>query len=126
MTSCPGLKWAITLYDLNPIQLITLNCYWLWLQELEKSREIFLRIRRRKLYKSVDFKALPYEYRDIVKGITEERIAEAARKQSPETTLTADHIIVNTNIMHYGMVEKNPVDSIKFYSKTSPNSEPDV
>lgn len=95
------------------------------LQELEKSREIFLRIRKRKLYKSVDFKALPWEYHDIEKEITPERIAETARKQNPASTLTADQIIVNANLMHYGMKEKNPVDFIKFYSKTNPNSERD-
>ncbi|EPQ59809.1 HD-domain/PDEase-like protein [Gloeophyllum trabeum ATCC 11539] len=113
--------------------------------ELKESQAIFDRIRTRDLYKCVDYKVFEWAYKDICEQhITPEKIVEAAKNltNSPSTPrphsdvdiadsprrdapfeldeLTPGQVIVDLTKMHYGMKDKNPLDSIKFYSKNNP------
>ncbi|KDR74242.1 hypothetical protein GALMADRAFT_269180 [Galerina marginata CBS 339.88] len=108
--------------------------------ELEEARAIFDRIRTRQLFKCVDYKVIDWPMRNIFfENITPEKIVEAARALSitvpstptPEAgdalsttsssdALQVDDVIVDFSIMHYGMKEKNPVDFVRFYSKSRP------
>jgi len=75
----------------------------------------------------VDYKVFGWEYRELCREhITPERIAEAAREVHATHSQTgklcsATDVIVDLSFMHYGMQEKNPMHSIKFYSKNNPN-----
>uniref|UniRef100_A0A8H8CEV3 HD domain-containing protein n=1 Tax=Psilocybe cubensis TaxID=181762 RepID=A0A8H8CEV3_PSICU len=115
-------------------------------ERLKDAQAIFLRIRRRELYRNVDFKVIEWHMRDVFKKhVTAERIVEAARKlvldqsisgapglersDSSSTissleeaeALRAEDVIVDFSAMHYGMKEKNPMDFIKFYTKRKLN-----
>jgi hypothetical protein len=37
-------------------------------------------------------------------------------------SITPNDVIVDLSVMHYGMKDKNPLDSVEFYSKRRPNS----
>jgi hypothetical protein len=88
-------------------------------------------VRKRDLYRFVDQRIIEWELREVFdKRITRERIVEEARRLAVQegtdvdlTDLTPDSVIVDQNMMHYGMKEKNPLDFVKFYSKHHPNSE---
>ncbi|KAI0041582.1 HD-domain/PDEase-like protein [Auriscalpium vulgare] len=112
--------------------------------ELEEARRIFERVRNRDLYRCVDYKVFDWEDEPSLKvDITAEAIVAEAKRLFPDVRtsptrmieaphddnispedvaeLTADHVIVPLSKMHYGMKAQNPLDSIKFYSKTRPN-----
>lgn len=103
------------------------------LQELAAAQAIFARIRRRELYKCVDYKVIDWPMRDCFrKHVTAERIVAAAHNLSPEpstpeqtdddeSTLNTQDVVVDFSLMHYGMKEKNPLDFVKFYSKSNQN-----
>lgn len=96
-------------------------------EELAPARAIFERIRNRDLYKMVDFKSIPWRDRMLFKEyITPQTILEATKKHPDAdflniSGLTVDDIIVDFSTMHYGMGAKNPLDCVKFYSKSMPN-----
>lgn len=99
-------------------------------QELEQSRQIIHRIRKRDLYRLVDKEFLRWENRDIWKErFTPEKIVEAAKQledQDPGARklieeLTKDHVIVDMAALHHGMGNRFPLDTCKFYGKYSPN-----
>ncbi|PPQ88883.1 hypothetical protein CVT25_009118 [Psilocybe cyanescens] len=112
---------------------------------LAGAQSIFHRIKVRDLYKCVDYKVIDWPMREIFKEhVTAKRIVEAARNlvfdQSPlglpgmersessstissleeAEALEINDVIVDFSTMHYGMKEKNPLDCIRFYSKTNP------
>lgn len=94
---------------------------------LQEARDIIERIRVRNLYKVVDYKVYPWDYRERCrKNITPERIVEAARKVASGSDntfvgeLSPSHVIVNLSPLHYGMEDKNPLEFVRFYSKHSP------
>jgi len=110
--------------------------------ELAEARAIFHRITTRKLYKMVDFKAFPWSLIKVCEDhFTPERIVEAAKalpasarvssQDDPEEAEQIDpadiaaleprHVIVDMAKMHYGMKDKNPLDSVRFYSKHHPD-----
>jgi len=96
--------------------------------ELEKARAIIKRLRKRDLYKMVDQKVLPREYRALWKNdLTAERIAEVSKTlpitggEGGDTALSADDVIVDFTGLHFGMKEKNPLDHVRFYEKRKPN-----
>ncbi|EMD31788.1 hypothetical protein CERSUDRAFT_119364 [Gelatoporia subvermispora B] len=106
-------------------------------EELEPARQILHRVNTRDLYKPVDFKVFPWDYKDICKEyFTPEKIVAAAKAVAAEHALngqeTADpadvealspgHVIVDLAKMHYGMQDKNPLDFVKFYSKHHPDT----
>ncbi|KAJ7196961.1 hypothetical protein GGX14DRAFT_671390 [Mycena pura] len=98
--------------------------------ELEKSREIFKRIRIRDLYRFVDQRSVEWERQAIFRElITPERVVQEARRLAEEQgadidldALTPASVIVDYATMHYGMKEKNPLDFVKFYSKRNRNT----
>jgi hypothetical protein len=103
-------------------------------QELKASRDIFERLRVRDLYKYVDYKILPWHLTDACEQhVTPARIVEAAKLLaassnnadviSTASSLDESHIIVGFSTLHYGMKEKNPMETVKFYSKRNPNRE---
>ncbi|KAF5371517.1 hypothetical protein D9615_009616 [Tricholomella constricta] len=100
-------------------------------EKLAPARDIFSRIRTRDLYKLVDYKVVDFPYADMFKEcITPEQIVEAARAlpttEDPAIRdlvkkLCAQDVICDFSLMHYGMKEDNPLDSVRFYSKRHPN-----
>ncbi|KAI8140339.1 HD phosphohydrolase domain-containing protein [Fennellomyces sp. T-0311] len=84
--------------------------------ELAKSRSIMKRLRTRDLYKFVDEFLLPPELASHINKntITE---AEIVSYQSDNDNLTEDDVIVKWVKINYAMKDRNPVDSIRFYSK---------
>lgn len=99
-------------------------------QELEKSRDILKCIRRRQLYRHVDFKSIEWPMRQFFRdNITPARIMEEIRKilaggpDSTSCTLEESDVIVDFSTRSYGMRERNPVDFVRFYSKRNPDSK---
>ncbi|KAH8105417.1 hypothetical protein BXZ70DRAFT_887582 [Cristinia sonorae] len=99
---------------------------------LEAARDIFARIASRDLYKMVDCNIIPWDQQKLFKEqFTPERIVKAVKeyKFTPEDNVKPEDIaalgvgdvIVDLSPMHYGMKDKNPLESVKFYSKRSPN-----
>ncbi|KAF9474606.1 HD-domain PDEase-like protein [Pholiota conissans] len=104
--------------------------------ELAESRAIIKAMRRRQLYKFVEFKSIEWPFRDVFrKNITPARIMEAVKKILDKRPMGGDvylddrtlvsleesDIIVNFSTRSFGMKEKNPVDFVRFYSKRNPN-----
>jgi hypothetical protein len=62
------------------------------------------------------------------KQITSKAIVDAANALNAvwegSNALVEDDVRVDFALMHYGMKEKNPLDSVRFYSKREPNSKP--
>ncbi|KAK1219456.1 hypothetical protein PQX77_017828 [Marasmius sp. AFHP31] len=94
--------------------------------ELDGARRLFSRIEKRDLYKMVDWKLIPYETSSVFKRqVTEQGIYQAIQDEPlvslkvDEEELEAGDIIVEFTTLHHGMKEKNPLDSVKFYSKYS-------
>jgi deoxynucleoside triphosphate triphosphohydrolase SAMHD1 len=79
--------------------------------ELETSRSILSRITTRDLYKCVDYKTLPWVYKEKLRETcTPEIIVKAAKAYEPTTDaerklvdeLEAKHVIVDVALLHYG------------------------
>ena len=89
--------------------------------KLEASRKIMKRIRDRDIYKFVD----EYHYsQEESKMVSKEKSQEIAAKissyrnsNSVSSNFNPDDVIVEILKVNYAMKDKNPVDSIKFYSK---------
>jgi hypothetical protein len=84
--------------------------------ELEESRRIIKRLRTRDLYKFVDEFLIPPELRDRLNKNTV-KAQDIINHQSNGDNLTQDDIIVIFTKLNYAMNDKNPVDSIRFFSK---------
>ncbi|KAL0063992.1 hypothetical protein AAF712_009060 [Marasmius tenuissimus] len=96
--------------------------------ELDGARRLFSRIEKRDLYKMVDWKLIPYETSTVFKRhVTSLGIYQAIQDEPlvslkvDEEELEAGDIIVEFTTLHHGMKERNPLDSVKFYSKYSPD-----
>lgn len=98
--------------------------------ELEEARAIFHRVHRRDLYRCVDYKVFPWAEQAMCQSyFTPEAIVDAA-KGDPDggadpallAELEPGDVIVDITKMHYGMGDKNPLESVKFYSKQHPNT----
>ncbi|KAF5309226.1 hypothetical protein D9619_012739 [Psilocybe cf. subviscida] len=97
--------------------------------ELEEARGIIWRIRTRDLYKCVDYKNI--EWNNPIRLRLHEHITEQAIVDAIPSTLlqsyphterpTVDDVRVDISTMHFGMKEKNPLDQVKFYSKSKPD-----
>ncbi|KAF9313226.1 SAM domain and HD [Podila horticola] len=85
---------------------------------LETSQAILKRIRTRNLYKFVDELLIP---REKLRILTKENInsLEIVSCQSPNDHLQVDDVIVEFLKNNYAMKDQNPVDGIKFFSKTN-------
>ncbi|KAI8889665.1 HD-domain/PDEase-like protein [Backusella circina FSU 941] len=84
--------------------------------ELEESRHIIKRLRTRDLYKFVDEFLIPPELRDRLNKNTI-KAQDIINHQSNGDNLTQDDVIVIFTKLNYAMNDKNPVDSIRFFSK---------
>ena len=81
----------------------------------------------------VDWKVFPWAFQHDCREIfTPEKIVRAAqaaeREHSAEVSalldeLAPEHVIVDISMMHYGMKDKNPLDTVSFYSKHDADSE---
>ncbi|KAG0379889.1 SAM domain and HD [Mortierella sp. AD032] len=85
---------------------------------LEDSKAILKRIRTRSLYKFVDELLIPREKLGI---LTKENInsTEIVSCQGPNDHLRQEDVIVEFLKNNYAMKDQNPVDGIKFFSKTN-------
>ncbi|KAF9073214.1 hypothetical protein BDP27DRAFT_316397 [Rhodocollybia butyracea] len=105
---------------------------------LAPAQEVLNRVLTRQLYRCVDTKWVKWEDREIYKQvITSEHVAQEARDayiELPEEQkvemqkawkeadvkidqLTDDIVIVEQSKLHFGMKEKNPLDTLKFYNR---------
>ncbi|TFY67525.1 hypothetical protein EVJ58_g1575 [Rhodofomes roseus] len=104
--------------------------------ELQSARDILNRIHRRDLYRMVDWKVFPWAFQHDCREIfTPEKIVRAAQAEErmPQVKdeaqyralieeLNPEHVIVDISMMHYGMKDKNPLDTVSFYSKHKPDN----
>ncbi|ESK91486.1 hd phosphohydrolase domain-containing protein [Moniliophthora roreri MCA 2997] len=103
-------------------------------KRLASAQAIFARIHERDLYRLADFKCFPWKG-DDAKYVKEKVTASAIFKTIKDrfgneineedkridlTGLTEEEIIVDLTLMHYGMKDKNPLESVKFYKKSDP------
>ncbi|KAI9591511.1 HD phosphohydrolase domain-containing protein [Syncephalis fuscata] len=87
--------------------------------ELAPARAVIRRVRQRQLYRFVEERMIPAENIARLRGkINEEAICS---HQSEYACIKTDDIIVDWLTVGYGFKGKNPVDSIKFYSKYQEN-----
>ncbi|CAG8625222.1 6072_t:CDS:10 [Paraglomus occultum] len=91
-------------------------------KELGTSREILRRLRKRQLYKFVGEYLIPADCRAAHAKTPDqkyvEKIIECGNKG-----FSADDVIVKTEVIHFGMRDKNPLDHIKFYDDGVPRYE---
>ena len=83
---------------------------------------MFKRIRVRDLYGCVDQWNLEFASEPITrKYVTKERIHKKALELANGVVddLEIDDIIVDISMMHHGMKDKNPVDTVHFYEKSN-------
>ncbi|EPS95195.1 hypothetical protein FOMPIDRAFT_1025878 [Fomitopsis schrenkii] len=100
--------------------------------ELKPARDILCRIHKRDLYRMVDWKVFPWAFQyDCRQIFTPERIVRAAQADEREhaagerallDALRPEHVVVDISMMHYGMKDKNPLDTVSFYSKLNANT----
>lgn len=83
---------------------------------LEESKAILRRIRVRDLYKFVDELLIP---REKLGQLTKQHVnaAQIVSHQGPNDHLKEEDVIVEYLKNNYAMKDRNPVDSIKFFSK---------
>jgi deoxynucleoside triphosphate triphosphohydrolase SAMHD1 len=89
-------------------------------QELEASRQIINRLRRRQLYKCVDIVHIPEKeesrFRSVVTPMNIAHEANIIRLGSPETSqlqaVEASDVIVDFNFLHFGMKNQNPIELV--------------
>ena len=81
----------------------------------------------------MDYKVFKWSQKAVCsQHITPKSIVEAAKSLLADTdfenihALDPKHVIVDLSTMHYGMGDKNPLDSVKFYSKHNPRSKPGI
>lgn len=87
--------------------------------ELEKSRSIIQRLRKRDLYKFVDQLVVEPRYREHF-ALSKVKESDILNHQPAGSNLQEDDIIVDNLVLTYAMKDRNPVDSIKFFNKYRP------
>ncbi|KAF8868511.1 hypothetical protein CPB85DRAFT_925814 [Mucidula mucida] len=89
---------------------------------LAPSQAIIRRIRKRDLYKAVDYKLVSWPDREqFQEQVTADRIVAEAVKLYPSITLKPSDVIVSMSTMHWGMKDKNPTSNVMFYSNKRRN-----
>ncbi|XP_077937825.1 deoxynucleoside triphosphate triphosphohydrolase SAMHD1 [Gasterosteus aculeatus] len=87
---------------------------------LKDSREILKNVVCRRLYK-----CLGHTQADQHENVPQERIAsweaDLARCASQDVVLNPEDFIIDVINLDYGMKEKNPINSVRFYSKDDPS-----
>ncbi|KAL2913224.1 hypothetical protein HK105_207226 [Polyrhizophydium stewartii] len=92
--------------------------------ELEESRRIMSRLRRRDLYRLADQVIVPFELREHLSKsqITAERVAEYAPiSRSQGVTIQPDDVIVQWLKLSYSPKDRHPLEMIRFYRKYETN-----
>ncbi|KAI8369175.1 hypothetical protein EDC96DRAFT_607057 [Choanephora cucurbitarum] len=84
--------------------------------ELEESRRIIKLLRTRNLYKFVDEFLIPPELESKLNETTVTP-QDIVNHQTDNAGLSESDVIVSFSKVNYSMKEKNPVDSIRFFSK---------
>ncbi|KAJ3199293.1 SAM domain and HD [Dinochytrium kinnereticum] len=86
--------------------------------ELAKSRKILERLRKRDLYKCVDYFKLPFELQQYATkdNFNEEKVLSFSERDE-EKRMKPDDIYVEILPISYCMGDKNPVDAVEFVSK---------
>jgi len=112
------------------------------LEEIERSadhwltpaREIILRIRRRDLYRCVDYLhvgvadkaalAKVVTAQEVVReaNVIRSRIEDSEGREGVREVTDSD-VIIDWSYLHYGMREQDPIEQVLFYGKGSANSE---
>ncbi|XP_012583823.1 PREDICTED: deoxynucleoside triphosphate triphosphohydrolase SAMHD1 [Condylura cristata] len=131
ITGTAGVKYHIStaIDDMEAFTKLTDNIFLEILHStdprLDAAREILKKIECRELYKYVG------ETRPVdKKGRFSREESKALEKQIAdtkqtevflETELTAEDFIVDVINMDYGMEDKNPIDHVRFYSKSDPS-----
>jgi len=87
-------------------------------EELKESRDIITRIHKRNLYKYVDHLIIGENSEHLLSKLTIESIVLCSPHGSP---LTDHDIIIEQMNLNYGQKGQNPVDLVKFYSKSDQN-----
>lgn len=91
--------------------------------ELATAQAILRRIRIRDLYSIVDTVHLPWSMRPTIKSVlTPQNVVKAAQSLSeshPAYSLVGElreeHVLIDVTPLHWGMKDKNPFETIKFY-----------
>lgn len=84
-------------------------------EEMKEARRLLRRLRERDIYKFADQTLLPPEFFDAISEdtISSARIFEHCTQSDLEET----DIIVQWLTLNYAMKDKNPIDSVSFYTK---------
>lgn len=112
------------------------------LEEIERStdprltpaREIILRIRRRDLYRCVDYLHVGVSDKAALeKVLTEQKVAreanairldiEGSKDGESAREVRDSDVIIDWTYLHYGMREQDPIEQVLFYGKGNANSE---
>ncbi|DAZ92824.1 TPA: hypothetical protein N0F65_009181 [Lagenidium giganteum] len=88
-------------------------------QTLEPARQIIKQLRRRKLYEFIDEYLLPPHLMSKIPKIQPEDIA--CNNVTTGVQLNPEDIIVSDGRLNYNQRERNPVDSVAFYSSNDLN-----
>eukprot|EP00455_Lapot_gusevi_P006162 TRINITY_DN1262_c0_g1_i8.p1 TRINITY_DN1262_c0_g1~~TRINITY_DN1262_c0_g1_i8.p1 ORF type:complete len:573 (+),score=128.96 TRINITY_DN1262_c0_g1_i8:984-2702(+) len=86
---------------------------------LQKARDIIMRIRKRHLYKMVDKIVIPSSSWHIVRQV---QAADIVNCQSGNL-LRPEDIHIDIMTINYAFKDLNPVDHVKFFSPSNPNSK---
>ncbi|KAI8583987.1 hypothetical protein K450DRAFT_220918 [Umbelopsis ramanniana AG] len=84
--------------------------------ELKDARQIIKRLRTRKLYRFVDEFLIPA---GMESHITKDKISarELVSYQSDNSGLVEEDVIIEWLVINYAMKDRNPMDSVRFFSK---------
>lgn len=100
--------------------------------QLEPAREIALNIQRRKLYRCIGQLTVDPDnlqdtdlpnFAEELSGVANRLVAEdnASSSQTTDCAFLPDHFVVHTVTLDYGKKSKNPIDFVRFYSKSDPS-----
>jgi hypothetical protein len=101
---------------------------------LTQAREIILRIRRRDLYRCVDYLHVSVSDKPaLAEVVTAQKVAreanairldiEGSKDGESVRDVRDSDVIIDWSYLHYGMKERDPIEQMLFYGKGSANSE---
>ncbi|XP_052817340.1 deoxynucleoside triphosphate triphosphohydrolase SAMHD1-like isoform X2 [Mya arenaria] len=112
------LKMSESIHDMKAFSQMTDHVFNLIVSstdtDLNESREILKKVLRRELYKFVG-------QIQMLKEDEKKTLIATIDKQTPEGYPAEDIIIFQLVTLDYGMKDKNPIGSVRFYSKDEPN-----
>ncbi|XP_052817333.1 deoxynucleoside triphosphate triphosphohydrolase SAMHD1-like isoform X2 [Mya arenaria] len=121
------LKMSESIHDMKAFSQMTDHVFNLILNsteaDLRESREILKKVLRRELYKCVG--QTQTKDKILKEGDKPQMVREVIEKMDKDelecSPLTEDSIDIQLVNLDYGMKEKNPIDSVRFYSKDRPD-----